>query len=78
MVFEIEVCSQTIKNMNEALEELFVLAGVETLSELPEMGDVTDDGEDVRGVNDLFLNSSSILSQEAHHDGVEDKLLILK
>lgn len=78
MVLQIKVTLDTVQNVHKALEELFVLARVEGLSELLQVGDVTDDGKDVRAVDDFLLDRGAVLGQQTHQHGVENEVSVLE
>ena len=60
VVLEVLVLAHGVNDVHKGLEEGFVVALVERACKLLQVGNISDDGKDVRGVNDLFLQDFAI------------------
>jgi len=78
MITQIDVPLDAFDDMNEGLEEFFVLARVKRLSKLLKVRDVANDGEHIGRVDDVLLNGLPVLDEQPHNDSVEDEVLVLK
>ena len=76
MGVEILISLDSVNDLDEGLKERLVVAVIEGLEVLTEEGYVSDNSQNIRGVNNFLSDSLSILSDHGCHDSVENEVFI--
>jgi len=77
MISEVFVFGNSIDDVDEGAEEIFIFAVIEWLGELRCPFDIVDNRLNISRLDDLLSKSSSILSNHSHNDGVENEIVVI-
>jgi hypothetical protein len=77
MSLQIFVILDCYNDLDESLKESLVVTVVEGLKILSEEGYISDDSQDVWGVDDLFSDYLSLLSDHGSDHSIEHEVLVV-
>lgn len=76
MGLEILICFNRVDDLNKGCEEGLVIAIIEGLKVLSQEGNVSDDCEDIRGMDYFLPDGLSVLCDHCSDNSVEDKVTV--